>query len=198
MTVASSPALPAFSKLLTAPAHRTHRMDNDDSMKRGSQASGVSGTSGSSATFSVPDSTDIPSSIAPPPRAHQTAGTGAQASTSGSQLQTAAVVALVSDKGATARWSAGTFGQGDRSDARSSTYSGRSDEATTAQAGTAKAVTVVRKTDEKPEPTRQPEKSPTDEQLASFLDGVDSSYIRILKSTGDKSRLHRESERDNE
>ncbi|OAA67969.1 hypothetical protein SPI_00164 [Niveomyces insectorum RCEF 264] len=148
-------------------------------------------SSQSTATFSVPSSPDIPSSVIAPKASHlRAAAADAQPAAAPSSATARATCA-------TSRWSEGTFGsvaaasQGSSEVQASSTYSGKSAEATNAQTATATVIDVHRpkKSDDKPQP-----KAPVDVTSAELVDlvrGVSSTDLQNVLSSGHSSRVAR-------
>ncbi|OAA63529.1 hypothetical protein SPI_03692 [Niveomyces insectorum RCEF 264] len=175
----------------------------------GSGSQGISDVRQSSSTLtsldslaaSVTGSDNIPSSVVPPPATHL--GTNSQQATtsatptalalSGSSAGKEAASAKVTD-----RWSEGTFGQkpdsvADRSSLGSTSYSGTSAEATTAQVAVVKTIHVggEGKKEDKNEGNVTTGADVTSADMSDLLADVDSKNLELMSSSARRYRENR-------
>ncbi|OAA55062.1 hypothetical protein SPI_08566 [Niveomyces insectorum RCEF 264] len=149
----------------------------------------------STATFSAPDSADIPSSvIAPNPAHHTVPPADSQAAQSSAHVL--------------GRWSDGTFGQHSIKSAAASvtaesvtsehttqsanatdsaSYSGQSAEATTAAAATAQVVTIGRVQQKGTDSEPRTGADITSGDFVDILGGMEESVLTIIRSTGESA-----------
>lgn len=140
-------------------------------------------------TFSVPDSNVIPANLAAPSHAHQT-DASTKLKIDGSQMQDSPDIkaSAAENTGSTGgRWSEGTFGQASTKGPSSGSYSGISEEATTAQAGTAQVVDVKKTTADEDRGIKVREGATSGDAVA-LLEEVDEELLTIISSTGQSSQ----------
>ncbi|OAA63338.1 hypothetical protein SPI_03501 [Niveomyces insectorum RCEF 264] len=169
---------------------------SQDTEKRGSAQSADS-SGKSTATFSVPDSDIIVSSVVAPKRTHLTAPEHKQSPAT--TMQPAAAASVSTGQVVTDRWSDGTFGvhnqaateQSVSENNDSTSYSGKSAEATTAQAAVPKKVTVERVGKRDDTQQSQAGAEATSGDMVGMFAGVDSATLQVITSSAHQALENR-------